>query len=164
MVKIRAATFADLSTLMELIHLKAQFDGCPAAVTATRDRLQHGLFSDLPLCSVLLAEVDGQVVGFASYYAIYSTFLAKPGIWLEDLFVKAPYRHQRIGQTLMMHLCQIAQSNGCERVDWTVAVQNTSGQRFYQRIGATISDRVKLCRLNGEAIARLSGLLCVSDI
>lgn len=150
---IRAAAPTDIDSIMELLHLKAEFDGCPDALVATADQLKSDLFGETSLASVLLAEVDQQIVGFATYHRIYSTFLAKPGIWLDDLFIKAEFRSQKIGRALVSHLCQIAHDTGCARIDWTVDTQNLRGQKFYRQIGAEIKDDVRLCRLDLEAIA-----------
>ncbi|NJN85251.1 MAG: GNAT family N-acetyltransferase [Leptolyngbyaceae cyanobacterium SL_7_1] len=139
---------------MQLIHLKAAFDGCPEAVMATADRLKQDLFGEAPLSSVLLVEISGDIIGFATYHSIYSTFLAKPGLWLDDLFLKPQFRGQGIGTQLMQRLCEIAIETGCERIDWTVAVGNNLGIQFYEKIGATIQQEVRLCRLHRKAIER----------
>ncbi|MGI8933894.1 MAG: GNAT family N-acetyltransferase, partial [Phormidesmis sp.] len=131
---IRPATAADLHTLLGLIHLKAEFDGCPAAVTATAEKLNNTLFSSQPLAHVLLAETDSEIpTGFASYHFTYSTFRAQPSLWLDDLFVKSEYRNQAIGSDLIQRLCQIAHERGCGRIDWTVDIHNQGGIRFYER-------------------------------
>lgn len=152
-ISIRDANQSDISTIMELISLKAEFDGCPESVEATPEKLKMDLFGEQPLAFVLLAEVDSHAIGFATYHFIYSTFLAKPGIWLDDLYVKAEYRSQQVGQALMSRLRQIAQAKGCGRIDWTVAVSNERGIKFYEKIGANIINKVKLCRLNSQAIS-----------
>ncbi|MBD2104480.1 GNAT family N-acetyltransferase [Leptolyngbya sp. FACHB-261] len=151
---IRAAVPGDMDAIIELIHLKAEFDGCPEAVAATADQLRNDLFGEKVLASVLLAELEQEAIGFATYHPIYSTFLAKPGIWLDDLYVKAEYRSQHIGRALISRLCQIAQECGCGRVDWTVATNNPRGIRFYKNIGAKVLEQVRLCRLDKEMIAR----------
>jgi GNAT superfamily N-acetyltransferase len=155
-IMIRAAIATDLATIMQLIHLKAEFDGCPAAVMATIDQLKQDLFGENPLSSVLLVEVAGEIIGFATYHPIYSTFLAKPGLWLDDLFLKPQFRGQGMGTQLMQRLCEIAIATGCERIDWTVAAHNNLGIQFYEKIGATIQKDTRLCRLNREAIERHS--------
>jgi GNAT superfamily N-acetyltransferase len=151
-ISIRDANQRDITAIMEFIHLKAEFDGCPESVEATPQKLELDLFGEKPLAFVVLAEVDGDTIGLATYHFIYSTFLAKPGIWLDDLYVKAEYRSQRIGQALMLRLRQIGQEKGCGRIDWTVAVSNERGIKFYERIGAKIIDKVKLCRLDVQAL------------
>jgi GNAT superfamily N-acetyltransferase len=152
-ISIRQAQSIDIPTIIELIHLKAEFDGCPEAVKATPQKLKEDLFGDQPLAFVLLAEINGNAMGFATYHFIYSTFLAKPGIWLDDLYVKAEHRSNRVGELLMLRLCQIAQEKGCGRIDWTVAASNERGIKFYQRIGGKIVERARLCRLDSQAIA-----------
>ncbi|MFN6528279.1 GNAT family N-acetyltransferase [Nostoc sp. ChiSLP03a] len=151
-ILIRDANQRDIPAIMELIHLKAEFDGCPESVEATLQKLEIDLFGETPLAFVLLAEVDGDTIGLATYHFIYSTFLAKPGIWLDDLYVKAEYRSHRVGQALMLRLRQIAKEKGCGRIDWTVAVSNECGINFYEKIGAKIINKVKLCRLDGQML------------
>lgn len=165
---LRDATSSDIDIILELIHLKAEFDGNPESVLATPERLRNDLFGDNPLAWVLLAEIQGTPVGFATYHQIYSTFLAKPGIWLDDLYVKDEYRSKQIGQALIFRLCQIAHEAGCGRIDWTVAVTNIRGIRFYEKIGANILPNIRLCRLTSEAIAKnyslaFSSLFSIKD-
>ena len=145
---IRPATVVDLDTIFQLLQLKAEFDGCPSSVRATIAQLQQDLFGNPSLVSILLAAVDGEAIGFASYHSIYSTFLAKPGIWLDDLYLKPNFRGQGIGRALMQQLKHIAQAQGCARVDWTVAATNLNGIKFYEVMGANISADLRLCRLN----------------
>ena len=143
---IRDAVPSDIKIIMELLYLKAEFDGCPESLKATTEQLHQDLFCTNPLTSILLAEVGGQPVGFASYHRIYSTFLAKPGIWLDDLYLKSEYRGQKIGKALMTRLCQIAEKTGCARIDWIVNINNYHGIQFYEKMGANIIDKVRLCR------------------
>jgi len=111
-------------------------------------QLQQDLFGNPSLVSILLAAVEGEAIGFASYHSIYSTFLAKPGIWLDDLYLKPNFRGQGIGRALMQQLRHIAHAQGCARVDWTVAATNLNGIKFYEAMGANISADLRLCRLN----------------
>ncbi|MBD2242483.1 GNAT family N-acetyltransferase [Nostoc sp. FACHB-888] len=153
-ISIREANQRDIPAIMELIHLKAEFDGCPKSVEATSQKLEIDLFGEKPLAFVLLAEVDRDAIGLATYHFTYSTFLAKPGIWLDDLYIKAEHRSHRVGQALMLRLRQIGQEKGCGRIDWTVAVSNERGIKFYERIGAKIINKVKLCRLDGQELSK----------
>ncbi len=152
-ISIRDVQLIDIPTIVELIHLKAGFDGCSEAVEAIPEKLVQDLFGEQPLAFVLLAEIDGNSIGFATYHFIYSTFLASPGIWLDDLYVKAEYRGNKVGQALILRLCQIAQEKSCGRIDWTVAVSNELGIKFYEKMGANIIHKVRLCRLDRQAIA-----------
>ena len=146
-LSIRDAEKKDIDRIMELIYLKSEFDGCPESVEATPEKLEVDLFGEKSLAFVLLAEIDGYPVGFATYHFIYSTFLAKTGIWLDDLYVKAEYRNQKIGEGLIQHLYKIAQEKDCARIDWTVAKSNERGIKFYQRMNAKIREQTRLCRL-----------------
>ncbi|NJM69299.1 MAG: GNAT family N-acetyltransferase [Scytonema sp. RU_4_4] len=149
---IRDAKVGDISIIMELIKLKAEFDGCLDFVEATPKKLEETLFCEKPLAFVLLAELDKNPIGFATYHQIYSTFLAQPGIWLDDLYIKAEYRRLGIGEALTKSLCQMTQKIGGGRIDWTVATHNAPAIQFYEKIGAKIIQKVRLCRLNREAI------------
>jgi GNAT superfamily N-acetyltransferase len=151
---MREATANDLSKIMELLQLKAEFDGCPDGLLATPEKLEKDLFGDRPLASVLLVEVEQETVGFATYHPIYSTFLAKPGIWLDDLYLKPEFRRQGIGRAIIQRLCQLADATDCGRIDWLVSTQNDNGIQFYQTMGATIKESVRLCRLDQGAIAQ----------
>jgi GNAT superfamily N-acetyltransferase len=146
-ITVRNAVKSDLAAIMELLQLKAEFDGYPELLVATSNQLEQDLFSEHQRTHVLLAEVSGAIAGFATYYSIYSTFLAKPGLWLDDLYVKESYRGQGVGRSLMQRLRQIASETGCGRIDWIVAQSNQRGIQFYQKLGATLQERVRLCRL-----------------
>jgi len=153
---IRPANAADIPRLLTLIHQKATFDGCPNAVKATAQKLETTLFSQPPLAHVLLVDAsqqpDAEPIGFASYHFTYSTFLAQPSLWLDDLFVQSRYRNQSIGTHLIQALCKIAHQHHCTRIDWTVDVDNVAGIRFYQRIGGQLQTQVHLCRLTQSGI------------
>ena len=161
-MKIRPATSQDIPQILNLIHLKATFDRCPQTVTATPEKLQNTLFTPNPIAHILLAEpTPNAPIGFASYHFTYSTFLAQPSLWLDDLFIHKTHRNQSTGTHLIRTLCQIAQQKGCGRIDWTVDTQNQSAIRFYQRIGAQLQTNVHLCRLtqpnihqNSQAISQ----------
>lgn len=150
---IREATKNDLPIILELINLKAEFDGCPQSVAATLQKLEATLFCENPIELILLAEIENKIIGFASYHRIYSTFLAQTCLWLDDIYLKPEYRGHGIGRALFKHLCQIAQENNCGRIDWTVAIKNSRGINFYKKLGAKISQEVRLCCLDKNAIA-----------
>jgi GNAT superfamily N-acetyltransferase len=118
--------------------------------------LLETLFSEAPAASVILAEIDGKNAGMATYHSHYSTFLARPGIWLDDLFVREPRRGRRIGEALMKRLSQICIETGAGRIEWSVAAQNALGIKFYERIGATVFEGSRVTRLDEEAIQRLA--------
>ncbi|GAB1537561.1 GNAT family N-acetyltransferase [Scytonema sp. NUACC21] len=149
---IRHAKKDDLSTIMELILLKAEFDGCLDSLEATPQKLEDTIFCQKPLAFILLAEIDENVIGFASYHQIYSTFLAKPGIWLDDLYIKTEYRNCGVGTALINHLCRINENLGGARIDWIVRENNEPAVNFYKKMGAKIIQQVRLCRLEREEI------------
>ena len=157
--RIRSACSTDLSNILTLIHRKAVFDGCPNSVTATPEKLEKTLFCSQPLAHILLAETKDSSdppVGFASYHFTYSTFLAQPCLWLDDIFVESDRRNQGMGARLVHRLCQIAQQHDCGRIDWTVNINNDAGIRFYQRMGAKLKTEVYLCRLDPKAVNQQS--------
>src|SRR5581483_6015411 len=126
----RSATAEDVGPVLGFIRKKAEFDGCPNSVEATAEKIRETLFGDAPLTSVLIAERGGVPVGFAAYFRTYSTFLARPGIWLDDLFVEEHARGQGIGSALIQHLAALAEELGCGRIEWTVARHNQRGIDF----------------------------------
>jgi GNAT superfamily N-acetyltransferase len=152
---IREANKNDLPVILKLINLKAEFDGCPQSVAANLEKLEATLFNNNPIEFILLAEIEGQTLGFTSYHRIYSTFLAQTCLWLDDIYIIPEHRGHGIGQALFNRLCQIAQENNYGRIDWTVAINNSRGINFYKKIGAKIIQEVRLCRLDKNAIANL---------
>ncbi|MES2956573.1 MAG: GNAT family N-acetyltransferase [Pseudomonadota bacterium] len=153
---IRSIQESELPELLALIQAKAVFDGCPETLRATVESLRSALFEQRPLAQALVAEVDGRLAGMATYYAIFSSFIAKPGLWLDDLFVYDSFRGTGIGEALVRNLCRIAKEGGCGRVDWHVSNINERGKKFYRRIGASISENERLVRLGEEQIHLLA--------
>jgi GNAT superfamily N-acetyltransferase len=151
-VNLREAVREDVPLILRFIRKLSVFDGAPDAVEATEERLEQTLFADPPLAHVVFAELDGKEVGFASYFFTYSTFLARPGIWLDDLYVDSDARSQGIGRALLVYLARLAKAKGCGRVEWTAAVSNERGLDFYRRNGASIRDRLRMCRLDSQGI------------
>ena len=158
MITTRFAKLDDISIILELIHLKAAFDGFPSSVTATTQLLQEGLFTDSPQAHVLFAEMNGSVIGMASFHSHYSTFISKPGIWLDDLFIREDYRGIGAGEALMIRLAQICISEGGARIEWSTAARNALGIKFYERIGSVIFQGSRLTRLSEDALKRLASL------
>jgi GNAT superfamily N-acetyltransferase len=151
-VNLRAAVREDVPLILRFIRKLSVFDGAPDAVEATEERLEQTLFGNPPLAHVVLAELDGKAVGFASYFFTFSTFLARPGIWLDDLYVDADMRSKGIGRALLTHLARLARSKGCGRVEWIAAVSNHRGLVFYRRSGASVCERTRVCRLDSQGI------------
>jgi GNAT superfamily N-acetyltransferase len=155
-VNVRPSLETDIAALLDLIRAKAGFDGCLDSLRTDERSLWVALFSARPRASALVAEINGRVVGMATYYDIYSSFVAKPGIWLDDLYVYEDYRGHGVGRALMTTLCEIAYREGCARIDWIVARDNENGRSFYSKLGAEIFDQVRHARLDEAAIGRLA--------
>ena len=155
-MKIRHVEQSELPQLFALLQAKAEFDGCAESLLATVTTLREAIFTERPLAHALVAESNGRLVGMATYYSIFSSFIAKPGLWLDDLYVYEAFRGQNIGRKLMQRLCQIAQDGRCGRIDWHVSGFNERGIKFYQSIGATISAKAKLVRLGEGEIQELA--------
>jgi GNAT superfamily N-acetyltransferase len=153
---IRAAQVADVPIIFELIQALAAYEKLSDAVTGNVTNLEEHLFGDRPCVEAILAEVEGQPVGFALFFTNYSTFLTKPGLYLEDLFVLPTYRGQGIGKALLSHLAGLVLERGGGRLEWSVLDWNEPAIGFYQRMGATILPDWRTCRVTGTAIAQLA--------
>lgn len=123
---------------------------------AKESDIKEAFFSPAPKAHALVVVEADEVIGIATYYSIYSTFIAKPGIWLDDLYIYPQYRSKGIGEALLSALCTIAEEAGCGRIDWIVAQDNEQGKRFYENVGACISESVRHARLDETAIKRLA--------
>jgi GNAT superfamily N-acetyltransferase len=153
---IRFAQPKDVPVIFQLIQALADYERLAHEVTGNEAELTEHLFGDRPLAEVLLAEYGDKPIGFALFFHNYSTFLTKPGIYLEDLFVLPDYRSQGIGKALLSRLAAIALQRNCGRLEWSVLDWNEPAIGFYQRIGATVLPDWRICRVTGEAIAALS--------
>ena len=150
---IRPAVREDVASIVRLIHGLAEFEKLTHLVQVTPESLAPHLFGDRPVAEALVAERAGRVVAFALFFTNFSTFLARPGLYLEDLFVEPAERGQGIGQALLEHLARLAASRGCGRFEWSVLDWNEGAIRFYQRMGATVMPDWRICRIAGPALA-----------
>lgn len=156
-MRLRFATEADLDTIIALIRGLAEYEREPDAVTLDREELREHLFGPRPRAEVLLAETDeGETAGFALYFHSFSTWLGKPGIYLEDLFVREPFRGRGFGRALLAELARIGLKRGCGRLEWAVLDWNEPAIGFYRALGAVPMDQWTTYRLQGEALARLA--------
>jgi GNAT superfamily N-acetyltransferase len=155
-IVIRSATRADVPLILALIKELAEYERLTHEVTANEQRLSHYLFGDSPKAEVLIAELDGEAGGFALYFHNFSTFLAKPGIYLEDLYVRSALRGRGMGEALLRRLAQIAVERGCGRLEWAVLDWNEPAIGFYKRLGATPMNEWTVHRVAGDALARLA--------
>jgi GNAT superfamily N-acetyltransferase len=152
---IRPATRADIPQILRLIRALAAYERAPEAVTASEAGLERDGFGANPFYFCLMAEYDGQVAGFALYFFNYSTWLGRPGLYLEDLFVDPEYRGRGIGKALLERVAAIAVEKGCERLQWEVLDWNTPAIEFYRAMGAEFLDEWRNVRIIGEALHRL---------
>ena len=156
MLSIRPATEADIATILTFINELAEYEKLAHEVEATEDRLRETLFGERPAAEVLIAEVDGEEAGFALFFHNYSTFLAKPGLYLEDLYVRPSFRGQGIGEKLLRELATLALTRGCGRLEWWVLDWNEKAIAFYRRLGAVPMDDWTVFRVAGEALRSLA--------
>jgi GNAT superfamily N-acetyltransferase len=155
-MNIVKATAADSPIILEMIRGLAEYEKLSHAVVATEDQLRKTLFGDRPAAEVLLANEGGECVGFALFFTSYSTFLAKPGIYLEDLFVKPHARGKGIGLALLKKIAALARDRDCGRVEWSVLDWNEPAIGFYKKLGAVPMDEWTGFRLTGESLAVLA--------
>jgi GNAT superfamily N-acetyltransferase len=153
---IRAATEQDVSLILSFIRQLAEYERLLDAVKATEETLRATLFGARPVGEVLIAEDGGTPVGFALFFQNYSTFLAQPGLYLEDLFVIPAARGRGVGRLLLEHLAQIAIDRGYGRVEWAVLDWNAPAIGFYRRVGAVPMQDWTIMRLTGESLTRLA--------
>lgn len=151
---LRAATPADVPVILGFIRELAAYEKLLHEVTATEEALQRTLFGVPPAAHVVLAEADGRPAGFALYFFNYSTFLARPGLYLEDLFVRPESRGAGVGRALLLHLARLANARGCGRMEWAVLDWNEPAKGFYRKLGAVPLDDWRVMRLTGGALAQ----------
>ncbi len=144
--------------ILEFIRELADYERLAHEVVATTAQLQATLFGPVPAAEVLIAEWGGAPAGFALFFGNYSTFLARPGIYLEDLFVRPDFRGRGIGTRLLAQLARLAVQRGCGRLDWSVLDWNEPALKFYRTIGARALDDWTQYRLAGEALAAMAKL------
>jgi GNAT superfamily N-acetyltransferase len=154
---IRPGERSDIPLIAELIRGLARYERLADEVTMTEVKLERGLFGERRYAETLIAEDDGRPVGFALFFHSFSTFLAQPGIYLEDLFVVPEDRGQGVGKALLEALARLAVERGCGRLEWAVLDWNESAIRFYERLGARPNADWTVYRLAGESLRALAG-------
>jgi len=152
---IRAAEPADVPVIADLIRELAKFERLENEVVLTEELLGAGLFGPRPYAEAVIAEEGSQPIGFALFFHTFSTFLARPGLYLEDLFVLADHRGRGVGRALLAHLAHLAVERGCGRLEWAVLGWNQEAIRFYERLGAKPNSEWTVYRLAGEALSAL---------
>jgi GNAT superfamily N-acetyltransferase len=154
--EIRSASVEDVPIILELIRDLATYERAPDEVTATEEQLVDVLFGKRPAAEVLLAFEGKSPVGFAVFFYNFSTWLGRPGLYLEDLFVKLEKRGKGYGRALLIELAKIARDRGCGRMEWAVLDWNEPAIKFYHSLGAKPMDEWTVFRLTRDGIARLA--------
>ena len=152
MATLRAAEPSDVPAIVGLIRELAEFEQLTHLVEVTPQRLQPQLFGERPAAEAVVAEHEGRVIGFALFFTNFSTFLGKPGLYLEDLYVQPAHRGSGVGRALLTHLAALANARGYGRFEWSVLDWNVDAIRFYERMGATVMPEWRICRVAGTAL------------
>jgi GNAT superfamily N-acetyltransferase len=155
-LEIRAATEDDVPLILSLIRELAEYERLSHEVVATEKALRDSLFGDRPVAEVLIGHLGDEPVGFALFFHNFSTFLGKPGIYLEDLYVKPRYRGMGLGRALLVHLARLARARDCGRLEWSVLDWNEPAIGFYKGIGASPVSGWTVYRVTGEALDDLA--------
>jgi GNAT superfamily N-acetyltransferase len=158
-LSIRSATRRDLPLILSLIGELAEYEREPDAVEATIDGLDRCLFGDGlgrgPVAECVIGELDGEPQGFALYFTSFSTWRGRPGLYLEDLFVRPAARGRGLGRALFLHLASIARDRGCGRMEWAVLDWNTPAIEFYKSLGAVAMSEWTVYRLTAEQLREM---------
>jgi GNAT superfamily N-acetyltransferase len=153
-VQIRAATSADVPLILNLIRGLAEYEKLSHEVEATEEKLRATLFGSRPAAECVIASAEsGEPAGFALFFTNYSTFLARPGLYLEDLFVLPEFRGRGMGKALLTHLAALANARDYGRMEWSVLDWNETAIAFYESFGARRLREWQICRLTGPALA-----------
>ncbi len=155
-IVIRPAVATDAGLILAFVRELAEYEKLPHEVVTDEAGLAAQLFGERPHAEVLIAEVDGAPAGFALFFHNFSTFVGKPGLYLEDLFVRPTFRGLGLGKRLMLRLAQIAVERDCGRFEWSVLDWNTPAIDFYRRLGAVGMDAWTVQRVSGDALRVLA--------
>ena len=154
---IRPATPGDIREILRLIRALADYEKLSEMAVGTEAMLHEALFGAHPSCEALVADADGRTVAFALFFTTFSTFLCKPGIYLEDVFVEPENRGKGIGKALLRRLAALVMERGGGRFEWRVLDWNEPSIRFYESLGAKLMPEWELVRMTAEDFARLAG-------
>ena len=154
-ISIRPATAADLPLIAQLIRDLAEYERLAHEVRFDDEVLRAKLFGPRPYAEVVIGEIDGKPQGFALFFHNFSTFEGRPGIYLEDLFVRPEARGSGLGKALLSHLAALAVERDCARLEWSVLDWNEPAIGFYKKLGARLMDEWTVMRVDGDALAQL---------
>ncbi|MGI8960985.1 MAG: GNAT family N-acetyltransferase [Bryobacteraceae bacterium] len=155
-VQILAAEQKDIPLILTFIRKLAEYEKLQDHVVADEDSLRKALFGPRPAAEVLLAYVKDKPVGFAVYFQTFSTFMARSGIYLEDLFIEPAFRSKGVGTAVLIHLARVAVQRGCARLSWAVLDWNQPAIQFYRKLGAIPLDEWTVFELSGTALDSLT--------
>jgi len=155
---IRPARRDDVATLHALIGELADYERLAHLHSGSVAMLEDAIFAGKPAVEVLMAEVHGRTAGFALFFHTFSTFLARRGLWLEDLYVRPAFRAAGVGSALLRAVAALAVARGCGRFEWSVLDWNEPSIAFYRRMGATVLPDWRICRVTGDELARLGSM------
>ena len=149
---LRDALPGDVAAIVGLIGELAAFEQLSHLLEVTPESLAPHLFGERPVAECVVAEAAGEVVAFALFFTNFSTFLARPGLYLEDLYVQPAHRGTGVGKALLSHLARLAAERGCGRFEWSVLDWNADAIAFYEGLGATVMPDWRICRISGDAL------------
>jgi GNAT superfamily N-acetyltransferase len=155
-VRVRAASEEDVPLILSFINELAEYERLSHEVVATEEALREHLFGERPVAEVVIAEDGGEPAGFALFFHSFSTFLGRPGIYLEDLYVRPEFRGRGIGRALLVRLARLAKERGCGRLEWSVLDWNEPAIGFYKDLGASPVGGWTVYRVTGEALEGLA--------
>jgi GNAT superfamily N-acetyltransferase len=155
-IDIRAAHPQDVPLILAFIRELAEYERLAHEVTATEEQLRGTLFGERTFAECLIASLDREPVGFALFFHNYSTFVGRPGIYLEDLYVRPPARGHGVGRELLAHLARLTLERGCGRLEWAVLDWNEPAIAFYRKLGAVPMDAWTVQRVAGTALEALA--------
>lgn len=154
-ISVRPATTDDLPHILRCIRALAEYEKLSHAMLATEQDLRRHLFGPRPAAEALIGSCNGEPAGYALFFTTFSTFLGKPGLWLEDLFVLPEHRSRGVGRALLGAVAQIAMERDCGRLEWSVLDWNQPAIEFYHRAGATMLNDWRICRVSGAGLSKL---------
>lgn len=157
-LSVRAATATDVPFILAMIRELADYERLLHEVEGTADLLHEALFGAKPHAEALIGSVGDEPAGFALFFPSFSTFLTKPGIYLEDLYVRPQFRGLGLGKKLLLEVARIAAERGCGRYEWSVLDWNEPSIKFYEALGAVMHGDWRKMRVEGEALGRMAGV------
>ena len=154
-MSVRPAEKRDVGVIMGFIKELAEYEGLAHEVIADEASLERFLFGEHPVAEALIAEFQTTPIGFALYFATFSTFVGRPGLYLEDLYVRPNMRGKGVGTLLLQHVARLARERGCGRLEWSVLNWNKPAIRFYEALGARAMDDWTVYRLTEDHLSKL---------